>query len=173
MATGRRAVESVNRFLSAKSLLDGRNIEYTSSYSSKLFKEDWTNTKKVREDMASLVLEKRAKSFEEFDLAYTKEEAERESNRCRQCECKMCTCECIMLNDYTDCPKTLFKGYLEKGYKNMDKMITYSCNEYNQCRIKCPREFDIKENFMNIKEQYRIDNNGKNVVEGLKRFVNS
>ena len=174
MATGRRAAESVNRFLSGKSLVDGRNIEDTSSYSTKLFKEeDWTNTKKVREDMSSLDLEKRAKSFEEVDLGYTKEEAERESNRCRQCECRMCMSECIMLNDYTDCPKTLFKEYLEKGYKNMDKMIAFSCNECSQCTIKCPKDFDIKANFMNVKEQYIIDNNGENVVEGLKPFDKS
>ncbi|MEG0668836.1 MAG: FAD-dependent oxidoreductase, partial [Clostridium sp.] len=123
MATGRRAAESVDRYLSGKSLVEGRELEDTWGYKTKLFKEeDWTNVTETREDMKSLDAKQRIKSFEEVDLGYTKEEAKRESDRCRQCECKMCMKECIMLNDYTDCPKTLFKEYLEKGYENMDKM---------------------------------------------------
>ena len=62
----------------------------------------------------------RNKNFEEVALGYTKEEAEKEAERCRQCECRLCMKECIMLNEFTDCPKTLFKEYLENGYNNMD-----------------------------------------------------
>ena len=60
-----------------------------------------------------------------------------------------------MLNDYTDCPKALFREYLEKGYENMvDKMIAYSCNECNQCTLKCPKELDLKVNFRAMKKLF-------------------
>lgn len=174
MATGRRAAESVNRFLSKKSLTEGRALEDTSSYKTKLFREvDWTNVTATREDMESLNPKERIKSFDEVELGYTDEEAKRESDRCRQCECKLCMKECIMLNDYTDCPKTLFKEYLEKGYENMDKMIAFSCNECSQCTIECPKSFDIRSNFIGIKEQYIVDNKGENVVDSLKPFDKS
>ncbi|MEG0669048.1 MAG: (Fe-S)-binding protein, partial [Clostridium sp.] len=69
--------------------------------------------------------------------------------------------------------KTLFKEYLEKGYENMDKMIAFSCNECSQCTIECPKSFDIRSNFIAVKEQYINDNNGENIIEGLKPFDKS
>ena len=65
-----------------------------------------------------------------------------------------------MLNDYTHCPKTLFREYLEKGYEEMEPMIAYSCNECSQCTLKCPKEFDLRSNFMAIKEAYAADHKG-------------
>ena len=168
MATGRRAAQSVDRYLSNKSLTEGRELSDTSSYKTKLFREeDWTNVTAVREDMQTLDPVERIKSFEEVELGYTDEEAHSESSRCRQCECKLCMKECIMLNDYTECPKKLFKEYLEKGYEKMDKMIAFSCNECSQCTIECPKNFDIKTNFMEMKKQYIEDNDNVNVIEAL------
>lgn len=174
MATGRRAAQSVDRYLRGVSLTEGREIGDTWSYTTKLYREeDWTNITASREDMQELSIKERINSFDEVALGYTDEEANRESNRCRQCQCKLCMKECIMLNEYTDCPKTLFKDYLEKGYKNMDKMIAFSCNECSQCTIKCPKDFDIRSNFMAIKEQYIVDNGGENVIDELKPFDKS
>lgn len=174
MATGRRVAQSVDRYLSGYSLTEERNIEDTSGFKTKLYREvDWSKTFKTRQDMKSLEAKERIKSFDEVDLGYTKEEAKIEADRCKQCECKLCMKECIMLNDYTDCPKTLFKEYLEKGYENMDKMIAFSCNECSQCTIECPKTFDIKSNFIAVKEQYIIDNGNENIVEGLKPFDKS
>ena len=65
-----------------------------------------------------------------------------------------------MLREYTECPKNLFKEYLEKGYENMDKMIAYSCNQCSQCTIVCPKNFNIKDNFIEIKEEFAKENNG-------------
>lgn len=110
----------------------------------------------------------RIHSFDEVALGYTKEEAQKEADRCRQCECRLCMKECIMLNEFTDCPKTLFKEYLEKGYENMDKMIAYSCNECKQCTLKCPKELDLRSNFMAVKEAYAKDNQDEVVLEQLK-----
>ncbi len=174
MATGRRAAESVKRFLNNESLTEGRKLEDTSSYESKLKREvDWSEVTERRYNMAELDKDERVKSFDEVSLGFTKEEALKEANRCRQCACKLCMQECIMLNDYTDCPKTLFKRYLREGYENMDKMIAFSCNDCSQCTIKCPKDLNLRENFVAIKEQYVKDNHNEQVIDLLKPFDKS
>lgn len=174
MATGRRAAESVKRFLNNESLTEGRKLEDTSSYESKLKREvDWSEVNERRYNMAELDKDERVKSFDEVALGYTEEEALKEANRCRQCTCKLCMQECIMLNDYTDCPKTLFKRYLREGYENMDKMIAFSCNDCSQCTIKCPKDLNLRENFVAIKEQYVKDNHNEQVIDLLKSFDKS
>ncbi|MDQ0149575.1 FAD-dependent oxidoreductase [Eubacterium multiforme] len=161
MATGRRAAESVIRFLNNESLTEGRNLEDTWSFDTKLdMPTNWDEIVRVREDMKELDPKNRVNSFDEVALGYTKEEALREADRCRQCECKLCMKECLMLREYTECPKNLFKEYLEKGYENMDKIIAYSCNQCSQCTIVCPKNFNIKDNFIEMKEEFAKENNG-------------
>ncbi|WLF69392.1 FAD-dependent oxidoreductase [Clostridium septicum] len=174
MATGRRVAQSVVRFLNKKSLVEGRKIEDTWTFNTNLdMPTNWEGIEYLREGMKELSVKERINSFDEVNLGYTKEEALREANRCRQCVCKKCMKECIMLNDYTDCPKNLFKQYLENGYENMDKMIAFSCNECNQCTLECPKSLELAPNFIAIKEQYNLDNNGINVIDGLKPFDKS
>ena len=138
-------------FRSEKDLKEGRILEEEKSYKSKLelpkeyLPAGWDSAEKVKRNYNSTIsVEERNKSFSEVENVLTKEEAEKEANRCLQCECKLCMKECIMLNDYTDCPKTLFKEYLEKGYEHLDAKIAYSCNMCDQCTLKCPKEFEIK-----------------------------
>lgn len=170
MATGKRAAESVVRFLDNESLIKGRSIEETSSYKTKLKLDvNWSNYK-TRTDMAELDKFERIKSFDEVELGYTKEEALEESLRCRQCECRLCMKECIMLNDYTNSPKKLFGEYLEKGYNNMNKNIAFSCNDCSQCTIRCPKDLNLRENFIGIKEQYIVENDNKQVIDLLKPY---
>ena len=161
MATGRRAATSVVRYLKGEDLKEGRELKDTWTYETKLdMPTDWSEITGQREDMEEKDPAERIKSFEEVALGYTKEEAEREANRCRQCECKLCMKECIMLNDYTECPKTLFKKYQEEGFENVDPMIAYSCNECSQCTLKCPNDFDLRTIFRSMKETYAEDNEG-------------
>ncbi len=168
MATGRRAAQSVMRFLANDSLTEGRQLEQTSSFKTKLYLDvDWTQVSERRLGMAELKPSERVKSFDEVALGFTKEEALAESDRCRQCVCKLCMKECIMMNDYTDCPKTIFTEYLEKGYEEMDKMIAFSCNDCKQCTIKCPKDLDLPKSFIGIKEQYIVDNDNVQMIEGL------
>ncbi len=168
MATGRRAAQSVMRFLANDSLTEGRQLEETSSFKTKLYLDvDWTQVSERRLGMAELKPSERVKSFDEVALGFTKEEALAESDRCRQCVCKLCMKECIMMNDYTDCPKTIFTEYLEKGYEEMDKMIAFSCNDCKQCTIKCPKDLDLPKSFIGIKEQYIVDNDNVQMIEGL------
>ena len=169
LATGRRAAQSVIRFLRGEDLRSGRELKDTWTYETKLqMPVDWDAITGQREDMQELDQKKRIRSFDEVALGYTKEEAEREASRCRQCECKLCMKECIMLNDYTECPKSLFKKYLEEGYENLDHMIAYSCNECSQCTLKCPKEFNMKGIFTALKEDYAEKNNGLVPLEILK-----
>lgn len=169
LATGRRAAQSVIRFLRGEDLRSGRELKDTWTYETKLqMPVDWDAITGQREDMQELNPKKRICSFDEVALGYTKEEAEREAARCRQCECKLCMKECIMLNDYTECPKSLFKKYLEEGYENLDHMIAYSCNECSQCTLKCPKEFNMKGIFTALKEDYAAKNNGLVPLEILK-----
>ena len=169
LATGRRAAQSVIRFLRGEDLRSGRELKDTWTYETKLqMPVDWDAITGQREDMQELDPKKRIRSFDEVALGYTKEEAEREASRCRQCECKLCMKECIMLNDYTECPKSLFKKYLEEGYENLDHMIAYSCNECSQCTLKCSKEFNMKGIFTALKEDYAEKNNGLVPLEILK-----
>ena len=77
MATGRRAAESVDRFLQNKDLLSGRNIEDTKSYDTKLVREiNWEDIKERRLEINELDPKERIKSFAEVSLGYTKEQAQ-------------------------------------------------------------------------------------------------
>ena len=168
MATGRRAAQSVIRYLAGQDLTANRELKDTWSYDTKLdMPTDWENLTETRVDMAELDPATRIHSFDEVALGYTEEEAQREANRCRQCECRLCMQECIMLNDYTDCPKNLFKKYLEEGLDLMDPMIAYSCNECSQCTLKCPKSFNLREQFIAMKEEYAKENNNIVPLEQL------
>lgn len=169
MATGRRAAQSVLRYLKGESLTEGRTLEDSWGYDTKLdMPTDWTEISGIRQDMDELDPKKRIHSFEEVALGYTEEEARKEADRCRQCECKLCMKECIMLNDFTDCPKALFRDYLEKGSENMDRMIAYSCNECSQCTLKCPKSLDLRDVFQVLKSSYAEENQGIVPLDALK-----
>ena len=169
MATGKRAAQSVLRFFENKDLKEGRELKDTASYNTKLdMPTDWSELTEKRMDMDELDPAQRIHNFDEVALGYTKEQAMQEANRCRQCECRLCMKECIMLNDYTDCPKNLFKDYLEKGLDNMDPMIAYSCNECRQCTLKCPKSFELRDQFMAMKEEYARQNKGLVPLESLQ-----
>lgn len=72
------------------------------------------------------------------------------------------------MNDFTDCPKNLFKEYMEKGFENVDPKIAYSCNVCHQCTLKCPKDFDMKANFLAMRSEYVKLNNGESPMEGHK-----
>lgn len=169
MATGRRAAESVLRFLRGESLTEGRKIEDTWTYETKLdMPTNWAEIEGKRIADRSIPLSARAKNFKEVDLGYTKEQAEEEAGRCRQCACKLCMKECIMLNDFTSCPKELFRDYLEKGPEAIDPMIAYSCNECSQCTLKCPHNNDLRTIFRAMKADNAEENGGLVPLDALK-----
>ena len=168
MATGRRAAQSVMRYLKGESLTEGRELKDTWTYETKLdMPTDWSTVSGSRVDMPTTPVESRYKNFNEVATGFTKEQAEEEATRCRQCACKLCMKECIMLNDFTECPKALFRDYLEKGPSEVDRMIAYSCNECSQCTLKCPKSFDLRENFRALKADFAEENNGVVPLDAL------
>ena len=91
LATGRRAAQSVMRFLRRENLTEGRELKDTWTYETKLqMPVDWDAITDHRTDMQEIDPKVRIRSFDEVALGYTKEEAEKEAGRCRQCECNLC-----------------------------------------------------------------------------------
>lgn len=166
MAQGRRAAKSIDRFLKGEDLKKERTLEAEGGYKTKLYlpteylPKGWDDPEKNER-----VISKNT-AFE--NRGFTKEEAIKEANRCLQCECKLCMKECTMLNDYTDCPKTLFTEYDKKGYNKIDPKIAYSCNMCDQCTLKCPKSLDLKSCFSEIRSKYVKDNGGKSPMKGHK-----
>lgn len=170
MATGRRAAESVIRYVNKQDLLKDRNLEETIGYKTSLETTvDWTQFNKKPMSMPTLDKEKR-NNFDEVDLGYTEKIAKNEASRCQQCECRLCVKDCVMLDNFTHSPKLLFGKYLKDGYENIDKLVAFSCNECGLCTIKCPKDFKIREVFTAIKEQYVEDNDNKQVIKELKDY---
>ncbi|WP_426709604.1 FAD-dependent oxidoreductase [Cetobacterium sp. SF1] len=174
MAEGRRAGKSLDRYLKKEDIWAGRKIEEEGGYrTTKLhlpteyLPEGWDAQEKIsRRKGKELNPEERVKTFLEVESTFTELEAMEEASRCLQCQCKLCMKECMMMPEYTSCPKELFQEYLEKGYENMDMNIAYSCNECSQCTIKCPNSFQIRENFMEMRKEYVKANGGLSPLEG-------
>lgn len=79
-------------------------------------------------------------------------------------ECKKCMKECIMLNDFTDSPKKLFKEFSSSG--SIDPIIPYSCNQCNNCTIVCPKKYRLAEVFAAMRKDMVRANNGKSPIKG-------
>ncbi|MGL5150625.1 MAG: FAD-dependent oxidoreductase [Clostridium sp.] len=174
MAEGRRAAKSIIRFLNCEDVWTGRDITLEGGENkTKLYlpteylPESWNLDSKIQRRCGEeLDAKERVKTFLEVEKTFTHKVALEEANRCLQCECKLCMKECLMMPEYTSCPKELFKEYLEKGYENMDMNIAYSCNECKQCTIKCPNSFKIRENFMGMRKEYVKSNGDISPLEG-------
>ncbi len=173
MATGQRAAKTVDRFLKGLDLKEDRKLECeggkatTNLYLPKEYLPlNWDLTEKIkRNSCTELPIEERKKNFKEVEFVFTKEQALKESNRCLECQCKLCMKECLMLPEFTESPKKLFQRYLNEGYENMDKSIAYSCNECTQCTIKCPHDLRLEDNFKEMRKEYVKSNDGLSPFE--------
>lgn len=82
--------------------------------------------------------------------------------------CLLCVKECEMLKKYTSTPKELLKKYLEDGVEKVNPEIAYACNLCDACKIKCPKQIDLKDIFLNLRKVYIEKNNGKSPMKGHK-----
>lgn len=163
MAEGRKAAISVDRYLNNEDMTINRVNE--GSYETRLeteIKEDTLDLKRI--ETKKLDPNVRVNSFDEVDLGFREEEAKKEASRCLSCECKLCMKECEMLNDFCSCPKDLFESILEND--EVDPIIPYSCNMCSQCTLVCPKEFPIKDSFMDIRKEMIVANGGKSPMKG-------
>lgn len=166
MAEGRKAADSIDRYLSGTDLYDNR--EFEGAYETKLETEipsDDTNPPRVHTHMLSPA--ERVLSFAEADRGFDEEQARQEASRCLACECKLCMKECEMLNDFAGCPGELFQNIVEKGGQ-VDPLIPFSCNMCLQCTLVCPKEFRMMDRFMDLRIRMVRDNNGKSPIKGHK-----
>ncbi|MGL4798277.1 MAG: FAD-dependent oxidoreductase [Cellulosilyticaceae bacterium] len=165
MAEGRKAAESVDRFLNGKDMTKGRELE--GSYKTKL-ETTIPQEEKVEKRRKTVQLDpsERIKSFIEVDNGFTKEAAVEEASRCLQCECRLCMKECTMLNEYCHCPKDLFQGILDRKEEN--PVIPYSCNMCNQCTLACPKDYKMPQHFMKMRLRMVEENGGKSPMPGHK-----
>ena len=166
MAEGRKAAESIDRYLTGRDLCENREFEgaYETKLETQIDPAD-TNPPRVRTSM--LPPGERVLSFAEADRGFDEAQARQEASRCLQCECKLCMKECEMLNDFTGCPGELFQNILAKGGQ-VDPLIPFSCNMCMQCTLVCPKEFSMMDRFMDLRIRMVRDNNGKSPIKGHK-----
>lgn len=149
MALGRKAATSIDRFLRGESLSEGRENE--GSYETWLEKDVTGEEILPRVETPKRKPEERVLDFAEVDLGLSEEMALKEASRCLKCECKLCMKECLMLNEFCECPKELFQEILAS--EDVDPLIPYSCNMCNQCTLECPKDFRMSENFYDIRKE--------------------
>ena len=167
MALGRKAALSVERLFSNRALTEGRDFEQEYSYESRLnvpLPEGTESHPRLHGKLRAA--EERKHDFKQVDFGFTAEQIAEEAGRCLQCSCKLCMKECIMMNDFGDCPKTLFNDFIEK--KSMDPLLAYSCNACDQCTIVCPKDFPMKEIFLGARVDFVKANGGNSPMPGHK-----
>ena len=167
MALGRKAALSVERLFSNRALTEGRDFEQEYSYESRLnvpLPEGTESHPRLHGKLRDA--EERKQDFKQVDFGFTAEQIAEEAGRCLQCSCKLCMKECIMMNDFGDCPKTLFNDFIEK--KSMDPLLAYSCNACDQCTIVCPKDFPMKEIFLGARVDFVKANGGNSPMSGHK-----
>jgi len=81
-------------------------------------------------------------------------------------QCKACTNNCEMLNEYCDTPKELFLNI--KEIKKVETIIPFSCNMCDRCEQVCPKDINLGEVFMEMRRDIVDSNNGASPLEGHK-----
>jgi Fe-S oxidoreductase len=93
-----------------------------------------------------------------------KEKMEEIIDGCLECKSKPCMKNCVMLNEFGEHPKAIFKECIAKN-EIPDKLV-YSCNMCNQCTIACPKDYKIQDIFMESRKVKIEENNGKSPMKG-------
>jgi len=94
---GKRAAESMDRYLQGKNLIEGRELPQKA--------KPWDLTKiplgqetRPRQHMEPIAMARRKASFEEVELGFSEDQAREEASRCLNCgiccECLMCVAAC-------------------------------------------------------------------------------
>ncbi|MGM0501803.1 MAG: FAD-dependent oxidoreductase [Bacillota bacterium] len=150
MAHGRKAAISIDRYLNNEDMTVDR--EHEGAYES-WYDKDVDEPRKERVDMPMLPLEERANNFKEVELGFSDEDAERESDRCLQCECKDCVAECEFLDEYCEHPKEMMQKLLEDPTDVDNLAMSYFCNLCDTCTVYCPQDFELANIFLDIRRE--------------------
>lgn len=96
----------------------------------------------------------------------TLKEVENNENQC--IDCKKCYKICPMMEEYTSSPKSMMKTIIRE--ESVNNEIPYSCTLCGECKIKCPKNIDLKRMFCNIRKEAfdnknKIKPNGYNIIK--------
>lgn len=167
MAYGQKAAKSVDRFLNQVDLTEARNLKYEYSFETTLNVPLPKGTENLpRTSGNHRPADERKRDFKAVDLGYTDAQAKQEAGRCLECECKLCMDECLMMNDFGECPQDIFGEFLAKD--GIEPIVPYSCNVCGGCSHVCPNDYPIGETFMAMRKDFILANDGKSPMEGHK-----
>lgn len=159
MALGRKAAYSADRYLTGRDLREGRDLKNEWHYASALDVPLPASAKDLPRVAKNLrPVEDRIRDFELYDLGLTEEQAKAEAERCLQCECRLCTKECSMMESAGKCPKE-FADQLMTGHA--DEAMAYRCNDCDDCKPVCPKELPIRELYMGAREDIAASSGGR------------
>ncbi len=167
MAYGRKAGLSADRYLTGRTLDDGRDFSREFSYGTKLdvpIPEGTEDLPRLSPNLRDPRVRKR--DFDECDTGFSDEQALKEASRCLKCECRLCMRECVMMNEFGSCPKDILDPLVNRG--EMDPLLAYSCNGCDNCTIVCPHEFQLKKVFVGSRKDFVAANRGESPMKGHK-----
>ncbi|MTI81723.1 MAG: FAD-binding protein [Firmicutes bacterium] len=99
IGAGKRAAESIHRYIQGEDLKAGREFKVPEEKISPLRQDPEELDKQSAVAMQCAPAEKRATNFEEVALGYSQEEAQKEAERCLNCavcsECQQCVDACV------------------------------------------------------------------------------
>ena len=82
--------------------------------------------------------------------------------------CGKCINKCLMLQQYSIDPKLYFKAYSTFSQDKTDSMIAYDCFMCGLCKVTCPKELDLGQAFLSIRNDIVQSNGGKTPIKALK-----
>ncbi len=123
-ADGKRAANTIDRYLQGTSLLSGREKEFS-------------------------VLTKLYTPLEGVRSLSPRDDPIEEAKRCIKCECLYCVHECAFLEKYKGYPKVyarqIYNNFaIVQGTHSANKMIN-SCSLCGLCEVLCPNDFSMAE----------------------------
>lgn len=150
LASGHRAAISIDRYFRGEDIAAGRELEDVWESKLAVSIEEIPTAERVA--VPALPPEERRGNFAEVKQGYTEAQAQRESERCLQCECKLCVKDCELLKMYCTSPKELAQKF-QRGYHQEKPEIPYSCTECELCSVVCPNELCSGKMFMELRKQ--------------------
>ncbi len=132
LALGRRAAESVHRYLAGEDMRAGREAPLPSRLLWTLETEEAERKQRVRQPTM----------LQPANEPLTEEQVREDAGRCLDCECGLCVQDCEFLTASCHSPKDLARQIID-GLEDPDTLkMLYSCNICSLCEEVCPENLD-------------------------------
>jgi len=149
LANGRQAAYAIDTYLRYG---EAKPIPYElRPWETKLIVDISGIEKKERQSMPSLAPNLRIQDFSEVERGFDSEIAQKEAERCLQCECRRCVKNCNFLKEFCFTPKDLVFRF--QHLKKDELIIPYSCNVCSLCETVCPQGLNMGELCMEFRER--------------------